>query len=254
MKPCVRLPCYHWSQTYIFPSLLSSPLISPLSLFGAHTVWRRMMNTRLSKAHMLGVLFLMPDLLTYTHTHNHYATARVWCSLNKWTTVQLYQHPAVRPTSRLKNSCITTSNFKTEIGCLCVLSHLLCFQICDTPLLSYIFYLLSITSFSCSMVLQPCKGYILNDYKPQTWLPDVTRKHVFLVWLYFCAYCCSAKSFQHHGEHFTVTKCVFLHKQVKQKSMLSSCPETASKCWYSCCSVPLAYSPLYWKNKKSIIM
>lgn len=105
MKPCVRLPCYHWSQTYIFPSLLSSPLISLLSLFGAHTVWRRMMNTQLSKAHMLGVLFLFffsrPDHLTHTHSQSnrHYATVRVWCCQDKWTTML---HSTVQPTSILK--------------------------------------------------------------------------------------------------------------------------------------------------------
>lgn len=139
MKPCVRLPCYHWSQTYIFPSLHSSPLISPLSLFGAHTVWRRMMNTRLSKAHLLGVPFFEARsplththaVQTHTHTCNHYATD---ASQDKWTKVL---RPTVLPTSRLKKSCITTSNSKTEIGCLCVLSHLLCFFFRGTTHLCY---------------------------------------------------------------------------------------------------------------------
>lgn len=127
MKPCVRLPCYHWSQAYIFPSLLSSPLISPLLLFGVHTVWRRMMNTQLSKALVLGgpfFFFFLDSRSPHTHTHAvhfHYASVRAWRRWDKWTTMLC---PTVRPTLRLIKSCITTPNFKSEIGCLCSLSHL----------------------------------------------------------------------------------------------------------------------------------
>lgn len=68
---------------------------------------------------------------THTHTCNHYATD---ASQDKWTKVL---RPTVLPTSRLKKSCITTSNSKTEIGCLCVLSHLLCFFFRGTTHLCY---------------------------------------------------------------------------------------------------------------------
>lgn len=62
-------------------SLLSSHL--PLLLFGAHTVWRGMMNTQLSKAHMLGVLLfyggpITSHMNTQVCTHpQHYFPVKV---------------------------------------------------------------------------------------------------------------------------------------------------------------------------------
>lgn len=124
-------------------SHLCSPLIS---LFGAHTVWRGMMNTWLSKAHMLGVLFFLshpPQPPPHTHTHTEYTYIYS-------TTVPLRGvigairinglHPAVQPTSTLKKSCITTPSLKTGncISCCWVICwfFLLFFKNYDKPLLS----------------------------------------------------------------------------------------------------------------------
>lgn len=85
----------------------------------------------------------------YADSYNCYAT--VWCHQDSMLC------PTVRPTTRLKKSCITTSNFQSEIGCLCVLSHLLLFSVLwHTSAV----YLLSFALFSCSMFL---KHYLLND-------------------------------------------------------------------------------------------
>lgn len=121
--------------SHLCTPLLSSPLFRSLELtpcgegwwipgFPKHICWASLFEARSPLTHTHAVQ-------THTHTCNHYATD---ASQDKWTKVL---RPTVLPTSRLKKSCITTSNSKTEIGCLCVLSHLLCFFLRGTTHLCY---------------------------------------------------------------------------------------------------------------------
>lgn len=130
----------------IFSHLCSPLLSSPLfSLFGAHTVWRRMMNTQVSKAHVLGgPSFFLGPITSHTHTLAVYTHTTImllqgfWYCQDKWTSML---RPTVRPTSRLRKTCIMTSNFKTYSKLDAFVCCVIFFQSCDTSLLSYILYL-----------------------------------------------------------------------------------------------------------------
>lgn len=116
--------------SHLSSPLLSSPLSRSLELTPCGEGWWIPGFPK----HICWGSFFWGPITSHTHIYKHY---ELRCCA-----------PPFGPPSRLKKSCITTSNFWSEIGCLCVLSHpMVFFQGFDTPLLSHIFYLLSVAFF-----------------------------------------------------------------------------------------------------------